>query len=719
LLLLSFQFTLAQKKAPSFPFDKVKYQELNTIFTNSNRFVPGERILFRTETRLPDGELSFISKVGYVELVDAAKQSVLRIKIKIVNGVGQGHLYIPSHLLTGNYTLIAYTSWMMNYSKSFIPQMDIEIINPFHTVPSHLLSDSLRMTFLPEGNTFIGDKPNRVFYYLDKPASVKSGSLSVRLISPEGTEATQFVHDLSTDYGHFYFTPGTTGRYRIVATDPDDHVYFFDLMVNELKDFGISVMESPEFFEIQLTNGNQQQQNIQIVSKEAPGVLKSFLTKKDTTLQLRKSEWPHGVLWLFNENLSLCRPIYNHGSVSTTSIKFEPTRNSYSQREKIELSIDTSNLHVRHLSVSVRRVYDETFKNNYSSDFHHKTANHSSAEIDNMLVFYYPSFEHSKGLDVMIPEFRGQIAKGRFKDTMQSGSLVYISTIEKEPILRTARVNSQGEFSIVLPDIYSDKEFIVFTEGEEMPVLEDKLLTDYSFIINHRGLTRTDMNWLEQKAIDVQIEDGYFSFKADVALDSIPNNFFNGKVDKTFNLDAYTRFASIGETILEVIPDLRIRDNALLMPYTKSKSGTVDSALSLIDGLPAMTSTLLELDPTRIKSVELVSQQLNLGYSESRGIAMFNSFSGDAAMLLNKPGYSRHKIQPMQSRVKYYQPEYHKSASPMPDHRGQLYWNPSFDIRQRSFEFYTSDLPGTYEIVIQGKDDEGSFVYYKYYFKVN
>ncbi|KAF2334412.1 hypothetical protein [Flavobacterium daemonense] len=74
---------------------------------------------------------SDISEVAYVEIINDHKESVIKHKISIKNGIGSDDYFIPTTLKTGNYKLIAYTSWMLNNSQNNFFEKDFTIIDPF------------------------------------------------------------------------------------------------------------------------------------------------------------------------------------------------------------------------------------------------------------------------------------------------------------------------------------------------------------------------------------------------------------------------------------------------------------------------------------------------------------------------------------------------------------------------------------------------------------
>ncbi|TGD56963.1 hypothetical protein [Flavobacterium humi] len=102
------------------------------VHINTSTFLTGETLYYKLYCLNPkDNTPSLISKIGYIELIDANKQIVFKNKAYLDKGKGYGDFFIPTTLKTGNYKLIAYTKWMLNKGESPYYILDITIINPF------------------------------------------------------------------------------------------------------------------------------------------------------------------------------------------------------------------------------------------------------------------------------------------------------------------------------------------------------------------------------------------------------------------------------------------------------------------------------------------------------------------------------------------------------------------------------------------------------------
>ncbi len=72
-----------------------------------------------------------LSKIAYIELVNEQGTPSYQAKISLKNGNGHGDFFIPSNFSSGNYTLVAYTRWMKNFTADSFFVSTVTIVNPF------------------------------------------------------------------------------------------------------------------------------------------------------------------------------------------------------------------------------------------------------------------------------------------------------------------------------------------------------------------------------------------------------------------------------------------------------------------------------------------------------------------------------------------------------------------------------------------------------------
>lgn len=106
--------------------------EKTELLVNTTVLLSGEFLYYQAYTlNLNGNAYSQISKILYIELLNADKESIFEQKLKVNDNVASGEFFIPAALETGHYKLIAYTSWSKNNVKEKFDQVDIFIVNPF------------------------------------------------------------------------------------------------------------------------------------------------------------------------------------------------------------------------------------------------------------------------------------------------------------------------------------------------------------------------------------------------------------------------------------------------------------------------------------------------------------------------------------------------------------------------------------------------------------
>ncbi len=108
------------------------HQEQVYLHTNTTLVFVGEYLYYTLYCLKENtGQLSNVSKVAYIKLINQDKEVVLNYKIKLKTGIGDSNFFVPSSIPSGNYKLIAYTQWMLNNGRNYFYSEDITILNPY------------------------------------------------------------------------------------------------------------------------------------------------------------------------------------------------------------------------------------------------------------------------------------------------------------------------------------------------------------------------------------------------------------------------------------------------------------------------------------------------------------------------------------------------------------------------------------------------------------
>jgi hypothetical protein len=120
-------------------------------------------------------------------------------------------------------------------------------------------------------------------------------------------------------------------------------------------------------------------------------------------------------------------------------------------------------------------------------------------------------------------------------------------------------------------------------------------------------------------------------------VDSFPvydTTAFYGYPDKTYLLDDYTRFPTMEEVFREFVFEVKPRKSdggfrlfVLNLPY---RIYFEDSPLVLLDGVPVHNADkVMQLDPLKLRKIEIVARKYYLGTAVYSGIISLFSYTGD------------------------------------------------------------------------------------------
>jgi len=141
----------------------------------------------------------------------------------------------------------------------------------------------------------------------------------------------------------------------------------------------------------------------------------------------------------------------------------------------------------------------------------------------------------------------------------------------------------------------------------------------------------------------------------------------------------------------------------LLIDGIVSESGIDDLPVEMVESIDVFTGTSTTLFGARgTNGVISITTRRGLGFMDHTQKNEFNY------TVYNPLGY--------QKPVEFYSPKYEtleSKQSAIPDYRTTIFWKPDVvisDAGEASFEFYTSDFPTTYSVLIEGITTNGSII---------
>ncbi|WP_093022062.1 hypothetical protein [Pustulibacterium marinum] len=320
-------------------------------------------------------------------------------------------------------------------------------------------------------------------------------------------------------------------------------------------------------------------------------------------------------------------------------------------------------------------------------------------------------------------EFRGNIISGKLTGDDIANKTITASVPGNPFQFKLATTNENGDFYLVL-----DNPLPSSTVYLQPLNTTDALVTIDSFYIPKKAIREIKSYDLKlamqpdiaERAVADQIENAYYDYKRDTLLEVANESVkkFYAPLEKIYYLDDFTRFPTMQETIVEIVKEL----------YFKKKKGkyTLHSrdyeneysenlfgeTLIFIDGIIIRdTDQFFNYDARKIDRIEVVNSGYFYGGKLFNGIASVYTKEGDFILENNDefPVYKKEML-PLSSTKTYFKPTYKTATSNarIPDYRYQLVWEPIFNLKEKAnYSFYTSDVPGLYEITLDGFTSNG------------
>ena len=752
------QFSETQAKFQEYAVKHL--QEKIFVHTDKDFYVMGETLWFKMYN--VDGTFHkplSISRIAYVEIINADKVPVIQSKIRMVGGKGQGSIALRS-LFPGRYTFRAYTRWMRNESADLFFKKEIVIADP-EEMPSSdqketSLDDNVDIQFFPEGGTLVYSLPSKVAFKVTDPRG--NGLPSSGVILNEKNDTLVHFKSLKFGMGAFDFTPSEDHRYRAIVrvSGNERNVnlppiaregYVMRLNGSSRDSLRIRVSyvgtESPKT--IFLLAHTRQFQRF-----AAPGPMNN----KVADFRILKSIVGDGIthFTVFNENqVPVCERLYFKKPLNKLSIQTSLAKNIFSTREPVSLNINTSVANkplVADLSLSVYLVdslqsenilqmptylmLSSDLKGRIESPDYYLTSDDSESAqaADNLMLTqgwrrlkWSNVFKSSRQMPLYTPEHEGMIVRGTLSRGKAFAPNVPMSmTIPGSGQLYSAKTNASGKFQFHIGTMYGVKTLVAIDmEGKadsrfqmENPY-EDSISIE---AIKRPYLPGTVKKTFYDRAIYAQVTSQSMNpvtISRAMEPDSI---YFYGKPDASYNLNDYVRFPSMEDVLREYVPEViarRQNKKLHIFVFDKDKKAYfTKEPLILVDGVPFLNSDVsIGGNARTVQSLEVFNKKFFHGPLQFDGIISMKTSGKDFAGFELDSSAFVFSIEGMQQEREFYKPRYQSTEefkSRKPDFRNVLHWEPVIKTDRegkRQIIFYTSDAKGRFIGVLHGITEDG------------
>ena len=250
--------------------------------------------------------------------------------------------------------------------------------------------------------------------------------------------------------------------------------------------------------------------------------------------------------------------------------------------------------------------------------------------------------------ELSIPEYEGEIVSIRVP-AMYSGVTAVLSGPGLRNDIYSSTVDSTGLVSFYTGNIYGDRDLVFELNSRDVnddfslevlsPFASPELDRDGVPELHLNGSVAED---LKRRSVAMQISR---HFGIDEYMDSLqlrPDLLFRGGAMTAYEMDDYTRFPTMRETIVEYVREVQIRrqDGEPVLKIVPGKSFESYSsmlggnALVLVDGVPVSEhGRVLDLNPALLRRICIYPYDVSTGSCIYSGVVNFISFRGDMAGL--------------------------------------------------------------------------------------
>ena len=761
--------SLAQEPVPAaVKSDLAEYhaqrlEEKLYVHTDKEFYLAGEICWFKLYVMDAGGHRPLdLSKVAYLEWLDKDNHPVLQAKIGLSQGHGDGSLYLPLTLHSGNYKLRAYTNWMKNYGADWFFEKMVTVVNARKSAerPAAPVPLQYNTVFFPEGGNLVQNIASTVAFKVTDQYG--RGVEYSGVITEDDQDTVVRFHPWRFGIGHFILTPRAGHRYRSTVRLADGTAVstllpsaYPEGMVMSVSEedtahFRVNVQSTVSGSDIYLIAHTRQSVKLAKGATLKEGKA-SFLVDKDSLGE--------GIshLTLFNaERQPVCERLVFTFPSRRLHIGISTDKEKYATRKPIRLQVGPTGGDDRPLkadcSLSVFRVdslqtapagdissylwLTSDLKGKIESPGYYFDHPEDGQAIDDLMMSHgWRRFRWEEVLHRITPsfdfppEYNGAIISGKVTDTRPgAGPAKFVQWYLSVPGTRTqfasAFCDSTGQRRFEMKDFYGGQEVIVQTDPFADSVFRVDVTNPFSEkyadgLLPPFLLPSYDSAVVAEKSLAMQVLNRYGGEKLkQFRLSGVDTSAFYLYPDHSYLLDDYTRFTTMEEVMREYVVMMLVKKKGghyHLPVFDLPNNGFFEAdPLILLDGVPVFNiDSLMVLDPLKFRKLDMVQRRYFLGSTSYDGVMNWITYKGDLGGYVLDPHATVVDYEGLQLQREFYSPSYateEQAGSHLPDFRNVLYWCPAVpqdSTGKSTLSFYSSDLPGKYVVLVEGLTADG------------
>jgi hypothetical protein len=732
------------------------------VHTDKNFYVAGEIAWFKLYDVDASGHMPLeLSKVAYVEIADSANKQVLQAKIALNNAEGNGSFYLPLSLNSGNYKLRAYTNWMKNSGAEYFFEKNITIINVQKRISAAATkpSNKFDIQFFPEGGNLVNNIHSVIAF---KGTDQYGIGITFSGVLLDNADTILRFMPQHAGMGSFSFIPLSNHLYKAVIKTASGETVIKNLPGVYPSGYVMALTDTPDSIKI-IVQSDILSREVYLFAHTREIIkvaAESNLQNGKAVFLFDKKLLGDGIshITVFNDLAQpVCERLYFKRPSKVLGVELTTDRQVYATRNKVSVHIQPGITELKNdsasLSMAVYRLdslqsFDAPAINSYlllTSDlkgfvedpnyYFSKDDPKTNAALDNLMLTngwrrfkWEDILNKTKPFFEYVPEYNGSIISGKVINTTTGapgrGIETYISFPGFITGFNSCVSDSEGRIKFELKNFYGPSQAILQTNNQKDSGYRIDLTDPFSNNFSSTPfpaftLDQAYAGSLREQSISMQVQNIYSGKNVKhftvPAMDTTP---FYIHSDENYLLDNYTRFTTIEEILREyvILKTLRKREGEFHISLFDEAYQRMfkNDPLILLDGVPVFDlNRFMQVDPLKLNKLEVLNRRYFLGSSEFEGILSWTSYKQDMADY--DPGTHAVIIdyEGLQPEREFYTPVYtteDQQMSHIPDFRNVLLWSPHIKIAGGASEeinFFTSDMPGKYKVLIQGISSSG------------
>ena len=747
-------------------------QEKIHLHTDRNMYVPGEKIWFRAYVVDALTHLSpTCSQYAYIELISSSGALVHRMMVsRDEYGLFHGNLFLSEILPEGDYTLRAYTRYMENLGDDYFFKKPIRINSlQADTKQRGLQSgtgNDYEISFFPEGGYLTEDAVCRVAF---KALNINGASESFtgEIVDNNGNKILE-VKTFHAGMGSFNFTPEAGTAYFLKCKNQGGQEKRF-ILPGAQKTYSITAVNRSKSIFAGINKSPDMPEQPLYLLVHCRGTVLYFASwdHGKRFISFSRDRLPSGILQfvLFDGQMNPVseRLVFNKNN-DRVKLVFSQDKSFHQKRENVTAEIYVTdpeeNPLAGYLSVAVTDDSDVSadtlhtitaslllsseIRGTVESPGYYLQDNAYSAFALDLLMLTngwrrYDISEAVKG-NYKLPEIEFEVLKeisgsvkkplfGKFAaksevliissdgdfaqvETGSNGSFSLYAHYPDSTIFMVQAKNQKGQLHAEL--MLNQEKFPALKLAQKSPLpstFNSKPSVDVS---DFNKKARQRMQYDEDMRL-IQLQEVVVSAKKIEKKDEARLSFWmNSSSDATiYREDIEKRNPLQVADMLYSVAGVRVTSDGNVFIR-----GSNSTPLILVDGFP-MDISLNDLIIHEIETIDIFKgpSAAIFGGRGSNG-AISISLRQGTSYTPTTPNINFVTYEPLgyQKPVEFFSPKYDTPASinlALPDYRTTIFWKPDLLISEEgkaSFDFYTSDSPTTYSVVIEGISNDGRII---------